>query len=190
LLRVLVGGLRLGLRGLLHLGLLRVLGRLLSRFVLAAASAPPMPLRLHLTVVRCRPQLRRGLGDVCRHACTSWCVTLVEFLNLSFLPTKCGNRRWKPSLFEPHGLRIPPATPVVTGKPSGYDAAVYAVRHLLRVDSVSAAPHSASKKSMRTAVTKAPFRPNAICSQLRFPISATSDRLLNLAQARSATGTG
>ena len=64
------------------------------------------------------------------------------------------------------------------------------MRHLLRVDGASAAPHSASKKSMRTADTKAPFRPNAFCSQLRFPISATSDRLLNLAQARSATGTG
>ena len=41
-------------------------------FVLAAAPAAPMPLRLSLAIGRGWPQFRLGLRRFCRHACTSW----------------------------------------------------------------------------------------------------------------------
>jgi hypothetical protein len=36
------------------------------------APPAPMPLQLHLAIGRCGPQLWLGLGQLCRHACTSW----------------------------------------------------------------------------------------------------------------------
>jgi hypothetical protein len=65
--------LRLLLR--LYLGLLGRLRALLARFVLAAAAAAAMPLRRRLTIVRCWPHFKLGLGWFCRHAYTSWNVT-------------------------------------------------------------------------------------------------------------------
>jgi hypothetical protein len=54
--------LRLGLwRRLLHLGLLGLRRALLAGFVLTAAAAAAMPLRRHLTIVRCGPRFRLGL---------------------------------------------------------------------------------------------------------------------------------
>ena len=72
---------RLLLRRLLrlHLGLLGLRRALLARLVLAAAAAAAMPLRRRLTIVRRGPHFRLGLGWFCRHACTSWNVTL-EFI--------------------------------------------------------------------------------------------------------------
>src|ERR1700739_2825630 len=46
------------------------------RFVLAAAPAAPMPLRLALAVGRARPHFGLGLGRFCCHACTSWHFTV------------------------------------------------------------------------------------------------------------------
>jgi hypothetical protein len=67
---------RLGMRLLLHrpLRLLRLHPGLLAGLVLAAPAAAPMPMRLHLTVVRRWPLFRLGLGWFCCHdAYTSWC---------------------------------------------------------------------------------------------------------------------
>ena len=65
-------GLRRRLLLPLGLGLLRLRRALLAGFVLAAAPAAPMPLRLSLAVGRGGPKLRLGLRRFCCHACTSW----------------------------------------------------------------------------------------------------------------------
>ena len=66
---------QLRLRWLRRLPLLRLVLRcgLLAGFILAPAPAAPMPLRLHLTIVRNRPLFRLGQRRFCCHdACTSW----------------------------------------------------------------------------------------------------------------------
>jgi hypothetical protein len=78
-----LGLLRLGLLrlGLLRLGLLRLGRALLAGFVLAAAAAAAMPLRLSLAIVQSGSQLRLGRGRFNRHACTSWYFVIwcIEF---------------------------------------------------------------------------------------------------------------
>ena len=70
--------LRRALRGRLALRRWR-LHRGLAGLVFAAAPAAPVPLRLHLTVVRRRPLFKLGRGRFCCHdACTSWCFALVR----------------------------------------------------------------------------------------------------------------
>jgi hypothetical protein len=67
---------RLRMRLFLHLPLrlLRLHPGLLAGLVLTAPAAAPMPMRLHLTVVRRWPLFRLGLGRFCCHdAYTSWC---------------------------------------------------------------------------------------------------------------------
>jgi hypothetical protein len=66
-------GLLLGRRRLLRVMLLRR-SVLLAGLVLATAPAAAMPLRLSLTVGLGRPHFRLGLSQICRHACTSWCI--------------------------------------------------------------------------------------------------------------------
>ena len=63
-------------------------GAPLAGFILAAAPAAPMPLRLPLAVGRGWPQIGLRLRRFCRHACTSWhfaiwCIALPG--DLSFL---------------------------------------------------------------------------------------------------------
>lgn len=74
----------------------------------------------------------------------------------------------------------------VAGKPSGNEA-VLVVRNLSPVYA-SIVPHTASREPMRNTGAKAPFRPNAFCSRLRFPNSATCDRPLNLVKHGARPG--
>jgi hypothetical protein len=87
--------LRLRLSLSLSLRPLLVLGRTwLAGFILAAAPAAPMSLRLPLTVVRCKPQLWLRLRRFCRHAFTSWCFA-IEYVELE--PGHAAMRCGRPS---------------------------------------------------------------------------------------------
>jgi len=62
--------------GLSLLGLRRAW--LLAGLILAAAPAAAMPLRRPKTICLGRPHLWLGLGRFCRHACTSWHISLLR----------------------------------------------------------------------------------------------------------------
>ena len=86
----------------LRLLALRLLGAGVARFILAAAPAAAMPLRLTLAVCRARPHFWLGLRWFCRHTCTSWHILLDGLLFrrchegaallFNFSPHRVGNR--------------------------------------------------------------------------------------------------
>src|ERR1035438_7859025 len=95
----------------LCLHLLRLECAWLAAFVLAAAPAAPMPLRLSLAYGRDRPQLRLRLRRFCRHEFTSWHCAVLCIVLLSesvFLPLCL------PSLADDPALPLPqvPRPPV------------------------------------------------------------------------------
>jgi hypothetical protein len=94
----------------LPLRLLRLRAGQLAGLVFAAAAATPMPMRLHLTIVRSWPLFRLGLGwFYCHDAYTSWYFALCAihcaiYNRFNRSMTLFGDPVWRPCANAPRNL--------------------------------------------------------------------------------------